>query len=54
MTVYRPGTIKRERWTKERVAQLDAQILDVLREDHPQSVRHVFWRVSCPRSDSGS
>lgn len=29
--------------------QLDAQIIAVLREDHPQSVRHVFYRMTDPR-----
>ena len=28
---------------------LDAQIMAVLREDHPQSVRHVFYRMTDPR-----
>lgn len=46
---YRAGTIKRERRTKARVAQLDAQIIAVLKEDHPQSVRHVFYRMTDPR-----
>lgn len=46
---YRSGTKKRERRTKDRVAQLDEQILDILREDHPQSVRHVFYRMTDPR-----
>jgi hypothetical protein len=49
MNAYRARTIKRERRTAERVAQLDAQILAVLREDHPQSVRHVFYRMTDPR-----
>jgi hypothetical protein len=48
-TVYRARTIKRDRRTADRVAQLDAQILGVLREDHPQSVRHVFYRMTDPR-----
>ena len=45
----RASTIKRDRRTKERVSQLDAQIYEVLREDHPQSVRHVFYRMTDPR-----
>jgi hypothetical protein len=49
MAVNRAGTIKRERRTRERVEQLDAQIIDVLSEDHPQSVRHVFYRMTDPR-----
>lgn len=49
MSVYRPGTIKRVRRTKDQIEQLDRQILDVLRADHPQSVRHVFYRMTDPR-----
>jgi hypothetical protein len=48
--IYRAGTIrKRERRTGARVDQLDAQIMAVLEEDHPQSVRHVFYRMTNPR-----
>ena len=47
--VYRPSTIKRARRTRDQVAQLDKQIFDVLREDHPQSVRHIFYRLTDPR-----
>jgi hypothetical protein len=46
---YRAGTIKRERRTRDRVAQLDRQILEVLRLDQPQSVRHLFYRMTDPR-----
>ena len=46
---YRASTIKRERRTRDRVELLDAQIIGVLREDHPQSVRHVFYRMTDPR-----
>lgn len=49
MTVYRAGTIKRCRRTRAQVEQLDQQILAVLAEDHPQSVRHVFYRMTDPR-----
>lgn len=49
MTVYRTRTIKRRRRTNAEIEQLDAQILDVLREDHPQSVRHMFYRMTNPR-----
>lgn len=49
MSVYRTGTVKRQRRTKTEVEQLDAQILEALREDHPQSVRHVFYRMTDPR-----
>lgn len=48
-TVYRAGTLKRVRRTNAELEQLDQQILDVLREDHPQSVRHVFYRMTDPR-----
>lgn len=47
--IYRAGTIKRDRRTQSRVDALDAQILAVLQEDHPQSVRHVFYRMTDPR-----
>ncbi len=46
---YGARPIKRERRTKDRVAQLDRQILDVLTADHPQSVRHVYYRMTDPR-----
>lgn len=48
-SVYRAGPIKRERRTRSRLETLDQQILSVLREDHPQSVRHVFYRMTDPR-----
>ena len=35
--------------TKDQLGQLHEQILDVFREDHPQSVRHVFYRMTAPR-----
>ena len=47
--VYRAGTLKRVRRTKDELEQLDQQIIDVLRADHPQSVRHVFYRMTDPR-----
>ena len=46
---YQARQIKRRRRTKAQVEQLDAQILDVLLEDHPQSIRHVFYRMTDPR-----
>jgi hypothetical protein len=46
---YRAGTIKRSRRTKAAIEQLDEQILEVLREDRPQSVRHLFYRMTNPR-----
>lgn len=47
--VYGARSIKRARRTRNQVEQLDQQILDVLRGDHPQSVRHVFYRLTDPR-----
>ena len=39
----------RRRRTKAAMEQLAAQILEVLAEDHPQSCRHVFYRMTDPR-----
>ena len=49
LETYRAGHIKRDRRTRARLDQLDSQIIAVLREDHPQSVRHVFYRMTDPR-----
>ena len=49
MSIYSASTIKRDRRTKDRMETLDEQIMAVLREDHPQSVRHVFYRMTDPR-----
>ena len=49
MQIKRASTIKRDRRTKDRIDQLDAQIIQVLSEDHPQSVRHVFYQMTDPR-----
>lgn len=46
---YGASTIKRDRRSKSRLEHLDQQIVDVLREDNPQSVRHVFYRMTDPR-----
>ena len=46
---YQAGRIKRRRRTKAQIEQLDQQIIDVLKEDNPQSVRHVFYRMTNPR-----
>ena len=44
------GTIKkRDRRTNARIDQLDRQIIEVLESDHPQSVRHIFYRMTDPR-----
>ena len=49
MTAYRASPIKRARRTKSEIEQLEQQIFDVLEQDHPQSVRHVFYRLTDPR-----
>lgn len=50
MTVNRPRSIKpRTRRTKAQIEQLQRQISEVLTDDHPQSVRHVFYRMTDPR-----
>ena len=48
---YRAGPIKRKRIilrrrTDAQIAQLDSQIVGVLDDDHPQSVRHVYYRMT--------
>jgi hypothetical protein len=43
------GKEKKPRRTKAQIAQLESQIIAVLTEDHPQSVRHVFYRMTDPR-----
>jgi hypothetical protein len=43
------NTGKRVRRTRSQVEQLERQIIEVLEEDHPQSVRHVFYRMTNPR-----
>lgn len=40
---------KRRRRTRAAVQQLDLQIYEILDADHPQSVRHVFYRLTDPR-----
>lgn len=39
----------RFRSTASQIDQLRQQIIEVLDEDHPQSVRHVFYRLTDPR-----
>ncbi|MDA1323846.1 MAG: hypothetical protein O3C34_03795 [Proteobacteria bacterium] len=41
--------VKRRRRTREQIEQLQRQIHDVLFEDNPQSIRHVFYRMTNPR-----
>jgi hypothetical protein len=47
--VYQAGQIKRRRRTADQVGTLERQILGVLLGDHPQSIRHVFYRMTDPR-----
>lgn len=42
-------TATRQRRTKVQIEQLQDQMLEVLAEDNPQSVRHVFYRMTDPR-----
>lgn len=39
----------RQRRTKAAMGQLTRQLTEVLREDHPQSSRHVYYRMTDPR-----
>ena len=50
-TLYRRTGMKRTRTrrTKAEIAQLERQIIDILRVDRPQSVRHVYYRLTDPR-----
>lgn len=47
--VYQARPIKRRRRTNAELLELDSQILEVLQDDHPQSVRHVYYRMTDPR-----
>jgi hypothetical protein len=47
--VYKARLIKRKRRTRAQVLQLEEQIYAVLAEDHPQSIRHIFYRMTDPR-----
>ena len=49
MTTYQARPIKRPRRTKAQIEKLEDQIHFVLEMDHPQSVRHVFYRMTNPR-----
>lgn len=40
--------VKRKRRTKQELLQLEDQIIQVLNDDHPQSVRHMFYRMTDP------
>ncbi len=39
----------RTRRTRAQMGQLAAQMVGVLEDDHPQSARHVFYRMTDPR-----
>ncbi len=40
---------KRRRRTRDECGVQREEIINVLEEDHPQSVRHVFYRMTDPR-----
>ena len=46
---YQASTIKRNRRSRDQVRVLEEQIYAVLAEDHPQSIRHVYYRMTNPR-----
>src|SRR3954452_5151340 len=46
---YPPRSIKRQRRTASAVEQLERRIRAILEEDHPQSIRHCFYRLTDPR-----
>ena len=49
MKSYQAGPIKRRRRTKAQIERLRQQIKDELEDYHPQSIRHVFYRMTNPR-----
>jgi hypothetical protein len=54
---YRTNTIKRIRRTRSDVERLNADLLDLLVEDHPQTVRGAFYQATVrgwvPKSEAG-
>lgn len=46
---YQVGVLKRKRRTKAQLEQLDNQIYAALKNDHPQSVRHIYYLMTDPR-----
>jgi hypothetical protein len=46
---YQASHIKRARRTKDQIRQLEDQIYDALEQDHPQSIRHIFYMMTNPR-----
>lgn len=43
--VYKPRALKRPRRTQAQLAEIDRAIIQVLQEDNPQTVRHVYYRL---------
>lgn len=46
---YRASKLKRARRTKSELRLLESQITEMLKNDHPQSIRYIFYRVTDPR-----
>ena len=59
MSAYRSSPIKRHRRTRAEIQEICEAVEEVLCEDHPQSVRHVFYRLCSapyrlvPKNDTG-
>jgi hypothetical protein len=55
--VYCTRTIKRDRRSKAEMVQLDESLMELLEEDHPQTVRGVFYQATVrgwvPKSEAG-
>lgn len=49
LAIYQARPLKRRRRSNDELEQLDRQIISVLTEDHPQSVRHTFYMMTDPR-----
>jgi hypothetical protein len=43
---YVPSAIKRSRRTKAEIGRIKASIIDILSQDHPQTVRQVFYALT--------
>jgi hypothetical protein len=48
-TAHSASHLQRRRRTQSQLDTLAQQIIEALRADHPQSVRHVFYRMTDPR-----
>lgn len=44
-----PKKTQKKRRTRAQIEQLERQIFEILETDNPQSVRHVFYRLTDPR-----